>query len=116
MAIPSLAAAELDVDLLPFRGDCVRCFAEVLVVCIAGADVVVEVDEVLEAFPCPTCKSVADHGNSRSGSCSRCFDSGVVGERLPVFGVALAADGSARYFTGGRPSEGEGLHVEHVCR
>lgn len=115
MAIPTLDAAAQAEGLLPFRGDCPRCWAEVLVVEIRGADVVVEVDEVLETFTCPQCRSVASHGGER-GLCLRCDNTGSVGEPLPPFGVAVDADGVARYFVGGRPAEGEGIYAEHLCR
>lgn len=115
MAIPTLDGTAQHVDLPPFRGDCPRCWEEVLVVEVAGADVVVEVMEVLETFACPQCQQVELKGHER-GLCLRCGNTGIVGERLPPFGVALGADGHARYFTGGRPAEGEGLYVEHLCR
>lgn len=117
-------AAILDVGeallALPFRGDCPTCTGhddegvEVLVVDVAGVDVVVEIAEVLETFPCPQCAQVQAKGHTR-GVCWRCGNSGVVGEELPGFGVAVDADGRARYFTGGR-GEGEAVYVEHVCR
>lgn len=87
-----------------------------LVVMVQGVDVVAEFDEVLEQFPCPQCSQVAEMGHDR-GRCVRCGNAGVVGEPLPVFGVAVDAVGRARYFTGSRVAgNGEAVHREHVCR
>lgn len=104
----------------PFRGECPKCAdvfdepVEVLVVEVAGVDVVVELAEILEIFPCPQCAQVEAKGHTR-GVCWRCENTGIVGVELPPFGVAVDADGTARYFTGSR-GEGEAVYVEHVCR
>lgn len=97
----------------PFTGTCPVCHDPVLVLEVHGQDVVAEVPEVVERFPCPQCGQVAEMGHRRS-RCLRCTD-GHVGEPLPAFGVAVAESGVARYFTGER-GDGEAVHREHVCR
>lgn len=100
--------------LEPFRGACPGCGCRVLAVEVDGAEVVVEVAEVLEAFPCPSCAQVARMGHARS-ECRRCGMSGWIGEPLPLRGVAVDAVGRARRFDG-RRFEGEAVHVFHACR
>lgn len=76
-------------------------------------EVVVEPEEVLEAFECPSCAQVANRGHERS-DCARCGKSGTIGEGLPLRGIAVDAAGCARLFTGGR-EEGEAVHPFHAC-
>lgn len=100
--------------LEPFRGECPRCGLAVLALDVAGVEVVVDVAEVLEAFPCPSCLQVANRGHERS-ECDRCGKTGWIGEPLPLRGVAVDYDaGRARLFTGTR-HEGEAVYVFHSC-
>jgi hypothetical protein len=104
----------LEDALEPFRGACPSCGRRVLALEVDGAEVVVEVAEVLEAFPCPLCAKVAGMGHERS-ECPRCALSGWIGEPLPLRGVAVDARGHARLFDG-RRFEGEAVHPFHSCR
>lgn len=101
----------------PFRGDCPRCGVDVLAVELAdGAEVVVDVAEVLESFPCPQCAQVAGRGHERS-DCDRCGKTGLIGEDLPLTGIAIDPAGRARVYrrSEGRPQDGEAIHLRHVC-
>lgn len=101
----------------PFRGDCPRCGIEVLAVDVAGREVVVDVAEVLEAFPCPSCGQVSGRGHRRSG-CDRCGLTGWIGEPLPLRGVAIDYDrgGRGRVFARVRGrTDGEAVYVFHTC-
>lgn len=98
----------------PFRGQCPRCSEEVLVVELAGRDVVLEVVEVLETLRCPRCASNVVQGNS-TAACWRCGGTRFVGEELPSVGVALGPDGVARPYTG-TVRTGESVQRFHVCR
>jgi hypothetical protein len=100
--------------LEPFRGECPGCGARVLALEVHGCEVVVEVAEVLESFPCPSCAKITRMGHTRS-ECPRCALSGWIGQPLPPYGVAVDARGRARLFEGGR-SEGEAVHIFHACR
>lgn len=99
--------------LEPFRGACPSCGARVLALEVDGRELVVEVAEVLEAFPCPRCVDIARRGHVRS-ECPRCALSGWIGVPLPLRGVAVDARGRARLFEGLRV-EGEAVHVFHAC-
>jgi hypothetical protein len=103
----------LEEALEPFRGACPSCGRRVLAVEVDGREVVVEVAEVLEAFPCPSCAQVAGMGHERLLRCWRC-NGGWIGEPLPPRGVALDAMGHARLFEG-RRSAGEAVHRLHAC-
>jgi hypothetical protein len=98
----------------PFRGCCPACRADVLVVTVDGAECVVDVAEVLEAFACPSCAQVALRGHVRS-DCSRCKLTGVIGVALPLRGVAINSRGAVRSYRGARV-EGEAVHSFHTCR
>jgi hypothetical protein len=113
--------------LEPFRGSCPICTEDVLVVELAGQDVVLEVLEVMPTLRCPRCASNVAQGKlggkhedrqfgglSRSKPCWRCGGTRQVGEELPSVGVAISADGSSRWFTGER-AQGEAVMVPHVC-
>lgn len=98
----------------PFRGDCPSCGTEVLAIDVSGHELVVEVAEVLETFACPNCAQVAARGHRRSG-CTRCGETGVIGEELPFRGVAVDSIGGARVVRSGDRREGEAVHVFHSC-
>lgn len=108
----ALQLAGLEV-LGPFRGACPRCGVRVLALEVDGAEVVVEVAEVLEVFPCPSCAKIEAMGHERS-ECPRCALSGWIGRPLPLRGVAVDGGGRARLFEGWR-AEGEAVHVFHAC-
>jgi predicted RNA-binding Zn-ribbon protein involved in translation (DUF1610 family) len=108
---PQLAERE---TLAPFRGACPSCGLDVLAVDVDGREVVVEVAEVLEAFPCPACAQITGRRHARLSWCWRCGSTGWIGGVLPLRGVALDAEGSARVFTG-RRRVGESVHVVHAC-
>lgn len=108
----ALQLAGLEV-LAPFRGDCPTCGLEVLALELDGLEVVVDVVEVLERFPCPMCAQVAARGHRRKG-CSRCGETGWLGEGLPLRGVLLDGDGRARVYVGER-DDGEAVHLFHAC-
>lgn len=102
----------------PFRAQCDRCGADVVLVELVadgGTEevAVVELGEVLEAGPCPLCAQVEGRGHER-GHCWRCGGSRVVGEVLPAHGVAIDESGRGRRLRG-RPRRGEGVHRVHVC-
>lgn len=103
----------------PFRGECPSCGTRVLAVEMQGREVVVEVTELLERFPCPQCAQVEAKGHERS-ECSRCGLSGWIGDPLPQsrdgrpVAVALDPRGWARAFFGARV-EGEAIHPFHDC-
>jgi hypothetical protein len=102
----------------PFRGECPKCHEAVVVVRLAGEDVVLEVEEVLPLMRCPRCAhNVAQGrlgGDPRARGCARCGDTRVIGRDVPSVGVALADDDSARPFTGQR-RKGEAVLVFHRC-
>lgn len=102
----------------PFRGECPRCAVEVLVVDLAGEDVVLEIVEVMATMRCPRCAGNVAQGNMgadpRSKPCWRCGGTQLVGQDLPSVGVAVGEDGLARPYTGSL-GRGEGLHVFHSC-
>lgn len=104
--------------LEPFRGQCPICAVEVVVVELAGEDVVLELMEVLPALRCPRCASNVAQGNlgrdPRSKPCWRCGGTRLVGDDLPSVGVALDPAGHPRAFTGDR-REGEAVHIFHAC-
>lgn len=113
--------------LEPFRGCCPICTEDVVVVELAGQDVVLEVLEVMPTLRCPRCASNVAQGKlggrhedrqfgglSRSKPCWRCGGTRRVGEELPSVGVAVDALGRARPFTGDR-GEGEAVHRWHAC-
>jgi DNA-directed RNA polymerase subunit RPC12/RpoP len=97
----------------PFRGQCPRCREEVLVVELAGRDVVLDVMEVLATLRCPRCASNVHQGNS-TAACWRCGGTRFVGEDLPSVGVRLDAHGDARPYTGER-APGDAVHRWHSC-
>ena len=99
--------------LPPFRGLCPRCGGEVLAIDVNGREVVVDVAEVLETFPCPLCAQVAARGHRRS-DCPRCYLTGWIGEPLPLRGVAVDPAGRGRSYRGER-LPGEAVHVFHTC-
>jgi len=105
-------------DLEPFRGACPRCDVEVVVVVLAGEDVVLEVEEALATMRCPRCAGNVAQGNTgadiRSKPCWRCGGTRLVGADLPSVGVAVHENGSARPFTG-QQLRGESVHVFHRC-
>lgn len=109
---------DLDPFAQPFRGECPACTEEVVVVRLAGDDVVLEVSEVLPTMRCSRCAANRSAGklgsDPRSKPCWRCGGTGLVGGDVPSVGVAVAEDGSARLFAGG-PVKGEGIHLLHRC-
>src|SRR4051812_8825075 len=113
MGALQLAGLEDAVD--PLRGSCPSCGDRVLIVELAGREVVVEVAEVLERHRCPQCAQVEAKGHTRA-ECGRCGLEGWIGEPLPAstngrpVGVALDPRGWARPFYGARV-EGEAVHV-----
>lgn len=98
----------------PVRGCCVVCQSEVLTLTVDGRPVVVEAAEVLPEHPCPSCEQSMARGQGRS-ECSRCGLSGVIGEPVPLRGVALAEDGSAREYRRRSFRAGEAAHAFHSC-
>jgi DNA-directed RNA polymerase subunit RPC12/RpoP len=104
----------------PFRGDCARCGADVVVVWLDGEDVVLEVEEVLPLMRCPRCAHNVAQGHlgnderKRARGCARCGDRRVIGREVPVSGVAMAEDGSVRAFTG-QWRRSEAVLVPHEC-
>ena len=110
----AVSAVDQAPALEPFDGQCPVCRTTVLVVDLRGIDVVLEIDEVLETFPCPVCAQV-EAKQHRRGQCPRCGGTGRLGGSLPAFGVAVAEDGRARYFRGVREA-GEAVYREHSCR
>lgn len=102
------------VHVEPFVACCPVCRAEVLQVWCAGREVVVEVREVLPAHDCVACRQVALRGHIRS-SCDRCHMTGIVGEPVPLRGVALDEDGRAREYRKRQFRRGECVLRYHAC-
>lgn len=97
-------------------GTCPRCRETVLIVHMDGQAIPVEPVELLAAYPCPRCRNVANRGNVRRSVCEMCLGLGVLGEPLPPYGVAVAADGSAREFDAKHaPRKDEAAHLPHTC-
>lgn len=102
----------------PFRGECPACGQDVVVVRMAGEDVVLEVVEVLPSMRCPRCAGNVAQGHTgsdpRSTGCWRCGGTAVIGQDVPSVGVAVGESGSARLFTGDW-RRGEAVHNLHAC-
>jgi hypothetical protein len=111
-AVELLDAFDYLLPLEPFAGECPRCHEGVCVVRLDGLDVVLELAEVMEAHACP---DVAARGKTKRQRCWRCWNTGVVGEPLPMAGVAVSEHGDARAWGGGARREGEAVHRPHFC-
>lgn len=108
------AVREAAATFEPVEGYCPRCREPVLI--LLGGELVAEPIEIMPEYPCPECENIRGRGWRRLRQCWRCFGLGTVGEPLPPYGIALAADGSARPFTAKcPPREGEAAHLEHAC-